>query len=406
MTLVLLLAAATSSASGDDWPQWLGPTRDNATPLKVAPWKEDLKILWKQAVGEGHSSPVVAGGKVFLHERVKGKDEEQVAAWEAATGKELWRQVYPRAAFKSLFGNGPRATPVVEGDRLYTHGVTGVLACWDAATGKPVWQIDTLKEFKAPNLFFGISCSPILEGDLLLLNVGGPGASIVAFKKATGEVAWKVLSDKASYSSPIVIGQGRGRQAVFLTHDGLAGLSPADGSVFWKFGLVDQLSESSTTPVLAGDLLIGSSVTTGSTALKLEVRDGKPGFTEAWKNPALTCYISTPVAVGRDHLYVVTGTLKKPPTAALRCVETASGKELWNLPEVGQFHATLLRTGDDKLLLLGDGGQLSLVDPNAREYRELAKSKICGFTWAHPALAGGRLFVRDAESLRCVSLGP
>lgn len=401
-----LVAALLLVAAADDWPQWLGPTRDNATPLKVAPWKEDLKVLWKQPVGEGHSSPIVAGGKVFLHDRVKGKEEEQVAAWDAATGKELWRQVYPRVPFKSAFGNGPRATPVVEGDRLYTHGVTGVLACWEAATGKPVWQIDTLKEFKASNLFFGISCSPILEGDLLLLNVGGPGASIVAFKKATGEVAWKALSDKASYSSPIVIGQGQGRQAVFLTHDGLVGLSPADGSVFWKFGLVDQLSESSTTPVLVGYLLIGSSVTTGSTALKLETRDGKPAMAEAWKNPALTCYISTPVAVGKEHLYVVTGTLKKPPSAALRCVETATGKELWNLPEVGKYHATLVRTGDDKLLLLGDGGRLALLDPNPREYRELAKSTICGFTWAHPAIAGGRLVVRDAGSLLCVSLGP
>jgi outer membrane protein assembly factor BamB len=403
-TLPWILVLAVS-ASADDWPQWLGPTRDNATTLKVAPWTGALKTEWKQPVGEGHSSPVVAGGRVYLHDRVRGKNEEQVTAWDAETGREVWRRTYPRAEFKSMFGGGPRATPLVDGDRLYTFGVTGILACWEAATGKPLWQLDTLKEFKAPNLFFGISCSPVVEGDLLLLNIGGPGASIVAFRKATGEVAWKALDDKASYSSGLLVGQGKERQAVFLTHAGLVGLSPSDGTVFWKFGLVDQLSESSTTPVLAGDLLIGSSVTTGSTCLKLEVKDGKPGVAEQWKNPALTCYISTPVAVGREHLYVVTGTLKQPPAATLRCVELKSGKELWNRPEVGQYHGTLLRTGDQKLLLLGDSGELALLDPNEKEYRELARGKACGFTWAHPAIAGASLYVRDAQSLLRVRLG-
>ncbi len=400
----ILLAFLLATVAADDWPQWLGPTRDNATPQKVAPWKDNLKTEWKTPAGEGHSSPIVAGGRIYLHDRVRDKSEEQVTAWDAASGKELWRQTYPRAEFKSMFGGGPRATPLVDGERLYTFGVTGILTCWEAATGKQLWQIETLKEFKAPNLFFGISCSPIVDGDHLLLNIGGPGASIVAFKKTTGEVAWKALDDKASYASALLIGQSKERQAVFLTHNGLVSLSPADGSVFWRFGLVDQLSESSTTPVLVGDYLVGSSVTYGSACLKLEMKDGKPGATEVWKNPALTCYISTPVAVGKETLYVVTGTLKKPPTATLRCVDIKTGKELWNRPEVGKYHATLLRTGDDKLLMLGDGGELALLDPNEKEFRELAKGKICGFTWAHPAISGGRLYVRDAQSLLCVKL--
>jgi outer membrane protein assembly factor BamB len=399
----VLLSAA--SASADDWPQWLGPTRDNATPLKIAPWKETPKTLWKERVGEGHSSPVVAGGRVFLHDRVREKDEEEVTAWDAASGRELWRQTYPRGEFKSMFGGGPRATPLVDGDRLYTNGVTGILTCWEAATGKRVWQVDTLKEFKAPNLFFGVSCSPLLDGNLLLLNVGGPGASIVAFKKDTGEVAWKALDDKASYSSAILTGQGKERQAVFLTHNGLVGLSPQDGSVYWRFDLVDKLSESSTTPVVSGDLLVGSSVTYGSACVKLDVKEGKPAVAEAWKNPTLTCYISTPVVVGKEYLYLVSGTLKKPPSATLRAVELKSGKELWNKDGVGRFHATLVRTGDGKLLMLGDGGDLSLLEPDPQGYQELARSKICGFTWAHPAVTPGRLFVRDGESILCLALG-
>ncbi len=398
-TLVLLLALA------DDWPQWLGPTRDNVSPATIAPWKDAPATLWRHPVGEGHSSPVVAGGRVYLHAKVKDRDEEEVIAWDAASGRELWRQATPRAPFSSIFGLGPRATPAVSGEKLYTYGVTGVLTCWEAASGKKLWQVDTLKEFNAKNLFFGISCSPLIEGELLLLNVGGPGASIVAFKKETGEVAWKVLDDKASYSSPVALGKGKERQIVFLTQQGLVGVSPADGSLFWKFPLVDKLSESSTTPVLTGDILIGSSVTYGSAGLKLETREGRPAFSEAWKNPKLTCYISTPVPVGREHVYMVTGTIIPPASATLRCVDAKSGKELWSKPGIGKYHAALLRTAGDKLLMLDDAGGLALLEPDAAEYKELARSKVSGPTWAHPALADGRLFLRDDKSLLCLRMG-
>jgi len=399
----VLLCAGMVSAG--DWPQWLGPTRDGASPEKVAPWKETPKLLWRLPVGEGHSSPIVAGGKVFLHAKVKDKDEEEVIACDAASGKEVWRQAYPRAAFKSIFGVGPRATPALDQGKLYSFGVTGILTCWDAATGKQLWQVDTLKEFKAANLFFGVSCSPLVEGGNVLVNVGGPGASVVAFDKAKGTAAWKALDDKASYSSPIAIGQGKERQVIFLTQKGLVGLSPTDGSRFWDFPLVDKLSESSTTPTVVGDLLLGSSVTYGSVGLKLAAKDGQPTAAEAWKNPALTCYFSTPVAVGDEQVYLVTGSILPPPAANLRCINGKSGKELWSKAKVGKYHAALLRTGDNKLLMHDDGGGLTLLEPNAQEFKALAQSKICGPTWAHPALADGKLYVRDDKWLLCFQLG-
>ena len=190
-----------------------------------------------------------------------------------------------------------------------------------------------------------------------------------------------------------------------LTQLGLVGLSPTDGTPFWKFPLVDKLSESSTTPVQVGDFLLGSSVTFGSAGLNLESKDGRPGFTEAWKNPALTCYISTPVAVGKEHVYMVTGSLTKSPTATFHCVEVKTGKSLWSRADVGKYHAAMLRTADDKLLLLDDGGGLALVEPNPKEYKELAQSRVCGPTWAHPALSNGRVYVRDNKSLICLQLG-
>lgn len=398
----LFFVATATTVHAADWPQWLGPNRDGSSDEKVAPWTTAPKVLWKQPVGEGHSGPVVAEGKVFLFTKVAGADEEQVEAFDAVNGKRLWRQACQRGPFKGLYGNGPRGTPSVDKGRIYTFGITGVLTCLDVDKGTRLWQVNTLKEYQAANLFFGLSGSPLIEGDRVLVNVGGKGASIVAFEAVNGKEIWKSLDDKASYASPIAIGQGEARQVVFLTAKGLVGLAPKDGRPLWQFPFEDALFESSTTPVLAGDMLIGSSITLGSVGLKLDGANAA----KTWLNEELTSYFSTPIAV-KEHLYLVTGT--KPPAlrteATLHCVEVATGKKLWTRKQkVGSYHASLLRTGDDKLLLLEEAGNLALVDPDPKEYRELARAKVCGNTWAHPALSNGRLYVRDAKELICVEL--
>jgi len=409
---LIVVVALQTALHADDWPQWLGPKRDGSSEEKVAAWKGPLKVLWKQPVGEGHGSPVVAKGKVYLLTRVKDKNAEELTAFDAETGKPAWSKTYEVAPFKSFFGNGPRSTPAVVDGKVYTFGITGVLTCFDTDGGAQEWQVDTLKEFKAPNLFFGASCSPLVFGDHVFVNVGGKGASIVALDKVKGTTVWTKLDDKASYSSPIAMKFGDVPQVVFLTASGLVSLAPEDGKVYWKYPLVDALAESSTTPVLADDVLIGSSVTFGSLGLKLGGGKGKLTAKEAWKNPELNCYFSTPVAVGKDLLFIVTAT---NPTAkakeglgtssTLRCIEVQTGKELWNKPKVGKFHASLLRTGDSKLLLLEEAGQLVLLDADPKAYKELARSPICRNTWAHPALSNGRLYVRDDKDLVCVQLG-
>ncbi len=394
-------------AVADEWPQWLGPKRDGSTTDRIAAWQQPVKVLWKQPVSEGHSAAVVAGGRVYLHTRVKDKAKEQLTAFDAATGEPVWTTSYERSTFGSLFGSGPRGTPAVADGKIYTFGITGLLTCFDVEKGQQVWQVDTLKKYKAGNLFFGASCSPLVEGTLVLVDVGAKGALIVALDRTSGEEKWKALDDKASYSSPIALGQGKDRQVVFLTGARLVGLSPIDGKLFWEHPLVDKLFESSTTPTVAGDVLLGSSVTFGSVALKLEAGTSGPQVKELWQDPKYTCYFSTPVAVGA-HFYLVTGTnplaKAKTTTATLRCIEAASGKELWTRENVGKYHASLVRTGDGKLLMLEEAGDLVLLEPNTKEYRELARSKICGNTWAHPAIADGRLYVRDAGELVCVEL--
>jgi outer membrane protein assembly factor BamB len=405
---VLVGSFAVVPAFAEDWPQWLGPRRDNSSTEKVTTWKDNLNVLWRKPVGEGHSSPVVADGRVFIHAKITDKNEEEIVAFDAENGKEAWRMRYERAAFTSLYGNGPRATPAVVQDQLYAFGITGVLTCLDAKTGDKRWQVDTLQKFKARNLFFGMACSPLVVGERVLVNVGGQGHSIVAFDRGSGEVAWKSMDDLASYSSPIVFGKNDKRQVVFLTGANVASLNPRDGSVYWRFPLKDRLLESSTTPIRAGDLLLASSITYGSVGLKLKTQDDKPAVEEAWKNKELTSYFSTPVAIGMEHIYMVTGTTPGPftkPSADLLCIEAKTGKKLWTKAKIGTYHASLMRTGDGKLLLLTDDGELALLEPDPKSYRELARSKVSGpETWAHPALANRRLYIRDKAELICLQL--
>jgi outer membrane protein assembly factor BamB len=412
LSLICLLASS-SLAIGEDWPQWLGPNRDGATSEKVSAWKESPKVGWRKSVGEGHSSPIVAKGKVFLNYRREIKDskpkafEEVLVAYDAKSGEVLWESVCADTTkFSNIFGNGPRATPLVANDRVITLGVTGVLSCFDAEKGKLLWQKDTLKEFSVANLFFGVSGSPLADGDLVLLNVGAKNASIVAFKGASGEAAWKKGDDPSSYSSGIVLGKDKQRQGIFLTGKGLVSVNPADGSPWWDQPFVDSLNESSTTPVHVGDLLVVSTIMSGSMAIELGEKEGKPSLKKvAWKNPDLTCYFATPAAVGKDHLYVVTGSSNFVKAQAdLHCVETATGKVLWTRPKVGKYHACLIRTGDDKLLMVEESGDLVLFQPDAKEYHELARTHVCGMTWAHPALSDGKIYIRDGKELICLEL--
>jgi outer membrane protein assembly factor BamB len=404
LAVILLLGMPVLAA---DWPGWLGPHRDGRSTEVVKPWKGDLKVVWRQAVGPGHSSPVVAGGRVFLHAKVADKEAEEVIAWDAVTGKELWRTPYPRDRFWSPFGTGPQSTPSVVDGKLYAYGATGIMTCFDAGKGTQLWQNDTSKTFMAPTLFFGAACSPLVDGDKVMVSVGAKGASLVAFERDTGKVAWKVLDDKASYSSPIIYSEGTGkeRSVLFLTQEALRALDPANGSLRWSLPFFDKLNETSTTPVVAGDLLLLSSITQGTAGVKMETKDKKPAPTVVWRNKELTCYFSTPIPI-QDHVYLVTGKISFAPISSLHCIERKTGKVLWTQEKIGKYHAALLRTGDDKLLMLTDLGQLILLDPSPAGYKELAKSQVVKKEqiWAHPALANGKVYLRDEKEILCLQI--
>ncbi|MCS6976621.1 MAG: PQQ-like beta-propeller repeat protein [Gemmatales bacterium] len=397
------IVSITGICCAADWPQWLGPNRDGSTSETVEPWKEPPKVLWRVNVGEGHGGPVVYGDRVYLHYKVDGEEKEEVLCLDANEGKVIWRQTYERPPFSNIYGNGPRSTPLADLDHLYTVSPSGLLICWDRRKGEEKWRVNFLEQFQAKNLFFGVSTSPVLDGQRLIVMVGGPEASLVAFDKDTGGVLWKSGSEPASYSSPI-ISRFSGRRVGFcLTQQGLVAFDPESGQRHWKFAFVDRLNESSTTPVRFGNAVFVSSVTAGSLALRLRDDGDKIAQEQLWKN-GLTSYFATPVVVG-DYLYGVFVSGIVNPTATLHCLEGPTGKSLWTRPNVGTYHATLIRAGN-RLLLLEEGGILILIEPDPQKYRELCRAKVCGQTWAHPALSNGKLYVRDRKELLCVSLQP
>src|SRR5579884_3557701 len=293
--LVVLLLPAPVLAG--DWPQWLGPRRDGASAEKIEPWKGDPKKLWSEPVGEGYSVPVVAGGKVF--------------ALDAKTGKQLWRTAYARAPYRSFLNTGPQATPCVVGGKVYTFGITGVLSCFNAEDGKQLWQVDVLKKFGVAVPRFGVTCSPLVVGDRVLAAVGGKGSAVVAFDAANGEVAWKALDGPISTASPVVYLNrarkgGAALEAVFVNGRSLVALDPFDGSVSWEYVLSDQPLGTTPSPVVSGDLLLVGSNKLGGHAVLLTAEGEKITASSAWKNEELKGHFSTPLAVGKDHLYMLT----------------------------------------------------------------------------------------------------
>lgn len=384
-----------------DWPGWLGPQRNGVSTETVSPWKESPQVVWRIKAGEGHSSPVIAMGKAYIFSKVHGEEAEELTCLDSVTGKKYWSSPDIRPAFANQFGNGPRATPQVGNGKVFTHGASGMLVARDAQSGKILWRLDTLKEFQGKNLFFGASSSPLLFGDTIVVMVGGKNAGVVALETDTGKILWKSTDDRASYSSPIINPTiTNGVQVLALTQRGLVCLNATNGQKIWQFGLVDKLNESSTTPVVQDGKVVISSVTVGAAQLDLG-QDGK----QLWKSTMLNCYFSTPChSSDGSLLMMVTGRILPPVASILRCVDPANGKILWSRPNTGKYHAAILRLADGKMLLHDDFGELALFEPDAKEYRELCRSKVGGPSWSHPALADGLLYLRDEKELTCLKL--
>lgn len=399
LTLCLPLLCAA------DWPQWRGANRDgNWAEAKIRDRlpERGLKLRWKQPIGGGYAGIAVANSRVFTLDYQKKPDElERVIGFDAESGKEVWQHAYAVKYGKMEYGNGPRSTPTVYQNRVYTFGARGHLVCLSAETGKPLWQRDTAAEFQGRVPMWGHACSPLVEGELLIVQVGGePNACIVAFDRKTGKEQWRSLGDRPGYSSPVMIATTKGRQLVCWTAEHLAGLEPSTGKVLWNFPYATEYDVTISDPVYINGVLLVSDYWKGSKAIRLNDEGKKPQL--VWEGRRLSLLMSTPL-IRDGFVYAL------DKRDGLKCIELATGKVQWQgehvTPAERNPHASLVWAGT-RALILNTPGELILAELSPNGYRQLSKTAIIDGTWAHPAYAHGCVFVRNDKELACYSLLP
>jgi outer membrane protein assembly factor BamB len=402
---LLCLALANQSWSSD-WPQFLGPTHNgvySGTDLAESWPKDGPPVLWQKAIGQGFSAPVVADHKLILFHRLG--DKETIEALDANTGKQLWSFDYP-SHYQDDFGfdEGPRATPCIADGRVYTFGAEGMLTCLDFANGKKLWNVDTKKEFGARKGFFGIACSPLVEGNAVLLNVGGSdNSSIIAFDKSSGKTRWKSYDDEASYSAPTIATINGFRYALFLTRSALVALNPVDGKLAFTYPFRPPLGASVTaaTPLAIDDLIFISG-SYGNGAAVLRIKNGKPE--KVW---AAQDVLSNHYATSIHHdgfLYGIDGRTDPgfEPGPSLRCVDLKTGKVRWQKDDFGA--ATLTLAGD-QLLILTERGELIRTKASPEGFQPIARAEVLpNHIRSYPALASGLLYARSKDKLFCLDL--
>jgi outer membrane protein assembly factor BamB len=401
--LLCLYLCLSACICGSDWPQFLGPTRNGVsteTGLLLTWPRGGPPLLWDKKVGAGFSGPVVAGERLILFHRVA--DDEVVECLDAVTGKERWKFAYP-TRYRDDFGfdEGPRATPLVAANRVFTFGAEGRLHCLDLATGKKLWDRSVNEDYRVRKGFFGVGCSPLLEGNLVLLNVGGKEAraGIVAFDKDTGREVWKATEHEASYASPVAATIDGVRHVFFFTREGLVSLDPASGMVRfskrWRSRM--QASVNAATPIVIGDhVFVSACYDVG--AILLRVR--KDGLDEMWQSDeALSNHYNTSIHHA-DFLYGLHG--RQEFGVELRCVETQTGKVRWSRERFGCASLVLV---DGQVLALTEDGDLVAFEATPDAYREKARARVLSQPCrAHLTLANGRLYARDEKRLICLNL--
>lgn len=388
--LVLCLSAQAVAQTGSNWPQWRGANRDGISKetglLKQWP-AAGPPLAWKTTgAGGGYSSFAISNGRLFT--MGLRANREYVVAFDVATGKEVWATAHG-GAFHNDRGDGPRGTPTVDGENLYALGGNGDLSSIDARTGRVVWTMNVLQKFGGSNPHWGISESPLVIGEKVLVNAGGPGASIVALNKKDGSLIWKSQSDRAGYSSGMPIQVGNTTQVVFFTDQRALGLDLKDGRLLWEYPRAANDTANVATPVVRGNrVFISSDYGTGAGLVEIKA-DGKAQevyFTKDMRN-----HHSSSILIG-DHLYGFSGGI-------LTAMRFDTGEVAWKDRSVGKGS---LVYADGNLYALSENGVVGLIEVSPAGYREKGRFRIPQDslpTWAHPVVAGGRLFLRDQDTI-------
>lgn len=380
------------------WPQWRGPTRDGKVPGTGWPEKlgeAELRLKWRTPLAEGYPGPIVSTDRVFVAE-TKDRKTEVVRALDRATGKEVWNAQWEGSMLVPFFaaanGSWIRATPAFDGERLYVAGMKDVLVCLEAASGKELWRVDFVKRFGTEVPAFGFASSPLVDGELVIVQAGG---SVVALNRVNGETVWRALADGggmmgSAFSSPAIAEVAGKRQLLVQTRKELAGLVPSTGEVLWTQPIEATRGMNILTPTLYQGGLV-TSAHGGKTFLwKAAEEGGKVQVKPAWEQKSQG-YMSSPVVVG-DHLY-----LHLRNQRAI-CIDLRTGKETWSSKPYGQYWSMLVQ--GEKILALDERGELILFKANPEKFELLDQRKVSEApTWGHLAVVGSEVFVRELNAI-------
>jgi len=391
-------AALPGELAPGDWPAFRGAKRDGCVEgvRFSSDWSVPPRELWRRKIGPAWSAFILVGDYLFTQEQ-RG-EEELVTCYRADTGEPVWLNSIP-AKFEDGMGLGPRATPSYADGRLYTQGVTGVLQCLDAATGVPLWKRNLVEDAERGVPTWGF-VSPLVVGDLVVVFTGGgEGKNLIAYHRASGEIAWKSGHGASGYASPHmgVIG---GVEHILMTSDfGIEALDPVQGTRLWDNAWDIQTNPRCTQPVVInGDsVLWGATGTSGSRRLRVEIAEGGWATTEMWTTRQFRPYFNDG-ALHHGYYYGFDG-------ERVACLDPGTGKRLW----AGErFSGQLLLVVDmDALLVLSEAGEVVLVSAVPEAYKEIGRFKaLDGKTWNHPVIGKGKLFVRNAEEAVCYELIP
>ena len=393
-------APPSAAADRDDaaWPDFRGPHRDGRYdgPPILTDWPAaGLDPLWSQPIGGGYASFVVAGGLAFTIEQ--RRDDEVVAAYDVDTGVERWTHRWPAHFREAMGGPGPRATPTWHAGRVYALGATGRLVCLDAATGDEVWARNILDDAAASNLTWAMSGAPLVVDDVVVVQPGGrDGWSVAAYDRLTGEVVWHGLDDVQSYTSPMLVTLGGVRQVLVVTAARAAGLRPDDGALLWEYPWRVRTVPNMAQPLVVGDARLFLSASYGKGAALMELTPDGDRFTAAtvWETHRMRNRFSSSVLVD-GYIYGLDNSI-------LACLDAATGELLW---KGGRYGSGQLLEADGHLVVLTERGDLVLVRATPERHHEVARFRaIDGKTWNVPALAGGRLLVRNARQMAAFDL--
>ena len=389
----VMTAAAARAAT--DWPQYRGPHRDGVSGetglLKRWPEKGP-GVVWRKKIGDGFSSIVVSGGRLFTMD--SDAESEVAVCLEIASGKDIWRTTLDKR-FVEEFGDGPRATPVVDGDLMFNLTSYGKLFALKTSDGSKVWDVDIIATFGGRQQGRGAGSTPIVEGDLLILEGGGTeGKAIQALDKRTGATKWTSQNGPAGYASPIAVTIDGTRQIIFArTGTGeIVSLLP-DGTLAWSHKWVGGVIAM---PVFVAPNRIFASAAddAGSTLIEVLKQDGKFVPKEVWSSRSMKNHFNSSVLVG-DHLYGF-------DNATLKCISIVTGEQKWVQRGFGKGS---LIAADGMLVVLGDQGLLALAEAVPDGYHERGRfSPLTGKTWTAPSLSGGRLYLRDQDELVSINL--